>query len=73
VSYNCQKEKWTVNELISYCVQKEKRLKNEPVESANVATISKKKGKKKRKAADKDKDKGQKKQKDVKGKQSATT
>ena len=24
VSYNCQKEKWTLNELISYCVQEEK-------------------------------------------------
>ena len=27
VSYNCQKEKWTLNELISYCVQEEERLK----------------------------------------------
>ena len=29
VSCNCQKEKWTLNELISYCVQEEKRFKNE--------------------------------------------
>jgi hypothetical protein len=48
-----------VNDLISHCVQEEKRLKNEPVESVNVATTSENKGKKKRKVADKDKDKGQ--------------
>ena len=29
ISYNCQKEKWTLNELISYCIQEEERLKNE--------------------------------------------
>jgi gag-polypeptide of LTR copia-type len=61
VSYNCQKKKWTVNELISHCVQEEERLKNEPVESVNVDTSSKNKGKKKRKTMDKDKDEGQKK------------
>ena len=61
VSYNCQKEKWTVNELISHCVQEEERLKTETMESANVATSSRKKGSKKRKVADKDK--GQKQQK----------
>ena len=27
VSYNCQKEKWSLNELISFCVQEEERLK----------------------------------------------
>ncbi|KAH9667839.1 reverse transcriptase Ty1/copia-type domain-containing protein [Citrus sinensis] len=27
VSYNCQKEKWNLNELISFCVQEEERLK----------------------------------------------
>ena len=27
VSYNYQKEKWTLNEIISYCVQEEERLK----------------------------------------------
>ena len=26
VSYNYQKKKWTLNELISYCVQEEERL-----------------------------------------------
>jgi len=28
ISYNCQKEKWSLNELISYCVQEEERLKH---------------------------------------------
>ncbi|CAL0313649.1 unnamed protein product [Lupinus luteus] len=27
ISYNCQREKWTLNELISFCVQEEERLK----------------------------------------------
>ena len=27
ISYNCQKEKWSLNELISYYVQEEERLK----------------------------------------------
>ena len=27
ISYNTQKEKWTLNELIAQCVQEEKRLK----------------------------------------------
>ena len=27
VSYNCQKETWSTNELISHCVQEEERLK----------------------------------------------
>ncbi|XP_057452120.1 uncharacterized protein LOC130743925 [Lotus japonicus] len=29
ITYNCQKEKWSLNELISFCVQKEERLKQE--------------------------------------------
>ena len=27
VSYNCQKETWSLNELISHCVQEEERLR----------------------------------------------
>ena len=27
VSYNCQKKEWSLNELISYCVQEEDRVK----------------------------------------------
>lgn len=41
VSYNTQKDKWTLNELISHCVQEEDRLKREKTESAHVATTSK--------------------------------
>ncbi|XP_022880462.1 uncharacterized protein LOC111397696 [Olea europaea var. sylvestris] len=49
VSYNCQKEKWSLNELISYCVQEEERLKQERTENAHLASTSKDKGKKKKK------------------------
>ena len=31
VSYNCQMEKWTLNELISYCVQEEEILKQDRI------------------------------------------
>ncbi|GMI70291.1 hypothetical protein HRI_000698400 [Hibiscus trionum] len=46
ISYNCQKEKWTLNELISHCVQEEDRLKRDKTESAHLASASKDKGKK---------------------------
>ncbi|XP_059592201.1 uncharacterized protein LOC132253621 [Vitis vinifera] len=49
VSYNCQKDKWTLNELISFCVQEEERLKQDKTESAHLASISKDKGKRKNK------------------------
>ena len=49
VSYNCQKESWTLNELISHCVQEEERLKREMTESAHLASTSKDKKFKKRK------------------------
>ncbi|CAM8903215.1 unnamed protein product [Rhodiola kirilowii] len=29
ISYNCQKEKWSLNDLISFCVQEEERLKQD--------------------------------------------
>jgi gag-polypeptide of LTR copia-type len=45
VSYNCQKESWTVNELISHCVQVEERLNTDKSESVNIASTSKGKGK----------------------------
>ncbi|KAK4849816.1 hypothetical protein QYF36_001049 [Acer negundo] len=48
VSYNCQKEKWTLNELISYCVQEEERLKQDRTESAHLASTSNDKGKKRK-------------------------
>jgi len=46
VCYNCQKEKWTLNELISYCVQEEERLKHEKSESTHLVNTAKNKGKK---------------------------
>ncbi|CAH9133831.1 unnamed protein product [Cuscuta epithymum] len=47
VSYNCIKEKWSLNELISHCVQEEERIKQDKTESAHLASTSK--GNKKRK------------------------
>jgi gag-polypeptide of LTR copia-type len=43
VNYNCQKESWTINELISHCVQEEERLKMDKSECANIAFTSKRK------------------------------
>ena len=40
MSYNTQKEKWTLNELISHYVQEEERRKREKTESAHLATNS---------------------------------
>ena len=48
VSYNTQKEKWTLNELISYYVQEEERIKREKAESANLANTSQEKKKRKK-------------------------
>ncbi|KAL0295040.1 UNVERIFIED_CONTAM: Retrovirus-related Pol polyprotein from transposon TNT 1-94 [Sesamum angustifolium] len=39
------KEKWSVNELLTMCVQEEERLKNENIEVANLVTQNKGKGK----------------------------
>ena len=48
ISYNCQKEKWTLNELISHCVQEEERLKRDKSESVHLANVSKGKGNKRK-------------------------
>jgi len=48
VSYNCQKDKWSLNELISYCVQEEERQKQDKTKSAHFASTSKAKDKRKR-------------------------
>ena len=37
LSYNTQKDKWTLNELISHCVQEEDRLKQQTTESASTS------------------------------------
>ncbi|XP_078153481.1 uncharacterized protein LOC144548641 [Carex rostrata] len=52
VSYNCQNDKWSLNELISHCVEEEERLKQVKTESAHVATTSKSKASVKRKRSD---------------------
>ena len=44
VSYNCQKEKWSLNKLISFCVQEEERLKQNKNESTHLASTCKEKG-----------------------------
>ena len=49
VSYNCQNETWSLNELISHCVQEEERLKQEKIESVHLTGTSKDKGKKRNK------------------------
>ncbi|KAK4488227.1 hypothetical protein RD792_003973 [Penstemon davidsonii] len=40
ISYNTQRDKWTLNELIAQCVQEEERLKLETVESAHLVSTS---------------------------------
>ena len=47
VSYNTQKDKWILNELISHCVQEEEMIKREKTKSAHLATTSKDKKRKK--------------------------
>ncbi|KAL0342559.1 UNVERIFIED_CONTAM: hypothetical protein Scaly_1918500 [Sesamum calycinum] len=51
VSYNCQKETWSLNELISHLFQEEERLKQDKTECAYFASTSKgkHKGKKRKK------------------------
>ncbi|KAL0298009.1 UNVERIFIED_CONTAM: hypothetical protein Scaly_3076700 [Sesamum calycinum] len=45
VSYNCQKEAWSLNKLISHCVQEEERLKQDKTKCAYFALTSKAKDK----------------------------
>ncbi|KAL0396299.1 UNVERIFIED_CONTAM: hypothetical protein Scaly_0078300 [Sesamum calycinum] len=52
VSYNCQKETWSLNELISHCVQEEERLKQDKTECAYFASTSKGKDKGKKRKKD---------------------
>ena len=65
VSCNCQKETWSLNELISHCVPEEESLKLKKTESAHLAFTSKSKRKRpqKKEAADKDSQKKQQKDK----------
>ena len=52
VSYNCQKETWSLNELISHCVQEEERLKLDKTEGAHLASTYKDKGHKRKRNKD---------------------
>ena len=46
VGYNCQKEKLSLNELISFCMQEEERLKQDWIKkNVHLASTSKDKGK----------------------------
>ncbi|XP_051139235.1 uncharacterized protein LOC127257015 [Andrographis paniculata] len=49
VSYNCQNEKWILNELISHYVKEEERMKRNKTEEVHVVSTSKDAGGKKRK------------------------
>ncbi|XP_068639328.1 uncharacterized protein [Aristolochia californica] len=46
VSYNTKKDKWSLNELISHCVQEEERQQRDKTESAHLASTSQYKKKK---------------------------
>ena len=52
ISYNTQKEKWTLNELIAQCVQEKERLKQEKIESAHLASTSQRFGANKKRKRD---------------------
>ena len=52
MSYNCQKETWSLNELISHCVQEEERLKRDKIESAHLAMASEDKRNKRKKTTE---------------------
>ena len=45
MSYNCQKDTWSIYELISHCVQEEERIKQDKTKSAHLAANSKDKKK----------------------------
>ncbi|KAK7341990.1 hypothetical protein VNO80_24931 [Phaseolus coccineus] len=49
VSYNTQKDKWSLNELISHCVQEEERQQRDKADSSHLASTSKNKMKKRAK------------------------
>lgn len=51
VSYNTQKDKWSLNELISHCVQEEDRLQRDRTESAHLTSTFQNKKRKKTEGA----------------------
>ena len=46
ISYNTHKEKWSINEHLTMCVQEEERLKHETFESAHYVNHAKENAKK---------------------------
>ena len=54
VSYNYLKDSWSLNKLISHCVQEEERLKQHRTESTHLASTSKDKRKNKKRKIDKE-------------------
>ncbi|XP_042386466.1 uncharacterized protein LOC121978155 [Zingiber officinale] len=48
ISYNTQKKKWTLNELIAQCVQEEERLRGDTSQSAQYTSSSQYSNKKKK-------------------------
>jgi len=46
ISYNTHKDKWSINELLTMCVQEEERLKHETPKSAHMVIHDKENGKK---------------------------
>ena len=46
ISYNTHKEKWSINELLTMCVQEKGRLNQESIESAHLVTQEKRPNKK---------------------------
>ena len=54
VSYNCQNEAWSLNQLISHCVQDEERRMKNKTESAHLTSSYKDKGKGKKRQPSKE-------------------
>ena len=54
VSYNCQKETWSLNELISHCIRENERLKQDKIESAHLALTPKNRNKDNKRKRDKE-------------------
>ncbi|KAL0403819.1 UNVERIFIED_CONTAM: hypothetical protein Sradi_2022700 [Sesamum radiatum] len=52
VSYNCQKETWSLNELILHCVQGDERLKQDKTKCAHFTATTKGKDKDKKRKKD---------------------
>ncbi|XP_009615393.1 uncharacterized protein [Nicotiana tomentosiformis] len=46
IYYNTHKDKWSINKLLTMCVQEEKRLKHGTPESVNLVTLGKRNAKK---------------------------